>query len=116
MPDEDLPEYFDRDGRRITYETYGRLRLDRGYRSVAETIEHRYRVSTIWLGKDPRPNLCTIHGTAPRLFETLIFTPQGIINDLILTPYQRWYPTELEALTGHYKALRWLRGRRAVAN
>ncbi|MEV6071931.1 hypothetical protein AB0L82_35780 [Nocardia sp. NPDC052001] len=116
MPDDDLPKYFDRDGHRISYETYGRLRLDRGYRSVAETIEHRYRVSTIWLGKDPRPDLCSDPGNGPRLFETLIFTPQGIVNSVIHTPYLCWYPTELEALAGHYEALRWLRVRRAVAN
>ncbi|MEV6071914.1 hypothetical protein AB0L82_35695 [Nocardia sp. NPDC052001] len=54
MPDKDLTEYFDRDGHAIAQDGYELLHLVRGYRSVAEYVDDNYRISTRWLGKDPR--------------------------------------------------------------
>ena len=103
--------YYDRDGRPITPEEWGRLHADRVYQRIAATtIEHgahSYWISTVWLGMDHA------FGQGPsEIFETMVFPSwrepmRGLARllgergpDLNEEECER-YSTEAEARAGH---------------
>ena len=104
--------HYDREGRPITLEEWGRLHRDRTYQRIASTtIErgaHSYWVSTVWLGMD--------HGFGegpPVIFETMVFPAwsepmKGLATllgergpSLDEEEDTERYHTEAEALAGH---------------
>lgn len=81
--------YYDRQGNPISYEQWGELYADLGYKRIARREEGDILVSTVWLGMD--------HGFGvgnPLIFETMVF---GGDHD---GDCER-YTTEATALEGH---------------
>lgn len=87
-----MSEYYNRDGERITQLAWA-ASFDQD-RQVASTLLGDVRVSTVWLGINHN------WGDGPPLiFETMIF---GLADDDEVC----WrYPSEIEALRGHIKAI-----------
>lgn len=81
---------YDRQGRPISMDEWGRLLGDRRYKVVAQHQMGECMVSTVWLGFD--------HGwgdrPAPIIFETLVFG--GPLADEMVR-----YSTEAQAFEGH---------------
>lgn len=81
-----------------TLEEWAKFRDDFAHCIVAKDQVGPYRVSTIFLGHDPR----LLHEGPPALFETMIFGDGGPIDN-------RWfYHSWAEAEAGHREAVAWL--------
>ena len=94
-PDDNMPEYYNRQGREISMEQWVALGSDREYKILAVDDYGYAKVSTVWLGLnhafDPLQS--------PLIFETMIFG--GEFDG------ETWrYSTEKEALEGHANALK----------
>lgn len=85
--------YYDRQGKPITLEQWGKLMATEDYRVVARDHVGAFFVSTVWLGID--------HSFSPDgppvIFETMVFGPRDHPGD-----QEMWrYCTEEEARSGH---------------
>jgi hypothetical protein len=84
--------HYDREGRPISFEEWGRLFEDREYQRVARWERNGILVSTVWLGIDH-----AFGAGPPVIFETMVFGPHGMSDELD----QVRYCTEAEARAGH---------------
>ena len=89
-----MSDYYDRQGKPISLQTWAHLMEDREYCRVDETLVDNTRVSTVWLGIDYSFG----RGGAPIIFETMVFG-----GPMDQEPY-RW-STEQEAVDGHRMAV-----------
>lgn len=93
-------EMYDRDGKVIDLVTWSELHSNMDYRVVEQTVIGEYLVSTVWLGIDHS------YGDGPiKIFETMIFK-----NDDMDDLYCERYTTDLEAVTGHARAMEYAKG------
>lgn len=97
----EFPHFYDRLGNPISIERFGRLtQADFDYRRVALDYVGPFVVSTVWLGVDHGWG----HGSAPLIFETMVFTADGWerlgMADMLGRDCER-YSTEEQALRGH---------------
>jgi hypothetical protein len=84
-----MPDLYDREGKPIDYETWGRLFEDRDYQVLKQTQVGPHLVSTVWLGIDH-----SFGKGPPLIFETMIFGPSD--------QEEQWrFPSEAEALQHH---------------
>lgn len=85
---------FDRKGKPIDTEEWGRLSADLEYKVVARsTLQGGLAVSTVWLGLDHA------HGHGPPvIFETMVFPSWNNMSELDCHRYH----TEDEAFAGHW--------------
>lgn len=82
--------YFDRQGRPISLEEFGRLHSSPDdYKRVAKDEVGDVLVSTVWLGSNHN-----FYGGAPLIFETMVFGGK-------LDEEQARYVTEDQAIAGH---------------
>ena len=89
--------YYDRLGKEIDMERYGRLMQETpDYKIVKQTERYGILVSTVWLGMN--------HAFRPMspilIFETMIFSD----GSSQVFDYQERYTTEAQALEGHRRA------------
>ena len=87
---------YDKNGKRITLDTWASLNSDKDYKIVAFTKLDRAEVSTVWLGLDHN-----FMGSPPLIFETMVFPECDIC--------QR-YHTFKEAVIGHKKIVKFVCG------
>lgn len=88
-----LSKYYDRDSNEISHDRFMELQAKESYRVVKQEEVNDFYISTIWLGLD--------HGfgqSEPMIFETLVFTNDGIQGEMFR------YSTLDQAVKGH-KAL-----------
>jgi hypothetical protein len=86
--------HFDKQGRPITRDEYGRKMEDWDYKRVARTEIGKVVVSTVWLGLDHNH---TGRGP-PLIFETMVFGAKE-------EEHCERYSTQAEALDGHEAAV-----------
>lgn len=90
--------YYDRDGKLLSGEVWGRYLADVDQKRVALSYVGNKRISTVWLGID-----MAFHGGSPIIFETMVFSDDEDID------FQQRYATEEQALLGHLDVLRRLK-------
>jgi len=93
------PGYFDRNMNPISLDEWALKVEDMDYKFIRQETIGRYLISTIWMGIDHN-----FYGSAPLIFETMIFVDSKDPNDE-LHLYQARYTTEAQAITGHEEAV-----------
>jgi hypothetical protein len=89
--------FYDREGKPISLDEWGRLHEDKSYLRVGNTDLGPYWVSTVWLGVDHR-----FGDGPPVIFETMVFTTSARDEGRAGPEFDtRRYATEAEALAGH---------------
>jgi len=92
-------DYYDRFGKPLPdFVVFGRLFHDPAYQTVRKARVGGIRISTVWLGLDH-----SFGQGPPLIFETMVF------GDRMDEEYFR-YATEAEAIEGHYRMARRVRG------
>jgi hypothetical protein len=92
-----MNDFYDRTGKPLNLQEWGRLMEDVEYKRVAEAHIGPLWVSTVWLGSNHRFG----EGT-PLIFETMVFPQEGDWNEEICERYA----TEEEALAGHQRIVK----------
>lgn len=89
--------FYDREGKPISLQEWGRLHIDETYVRVTDTDLGPYWVSTVWMGT----NFGFGEGP-PIIFETMVFTTSARDEGHAGPEFDtRRYATEAEALAGH---------------
>ena len=84
---------FDKNGKEINYEEWGKLLEDKDYKIIKqETLPDGKKVSTVWLGLDHN-----FGEGEPLIFETMVFPSEGDFSDVDVERYS----TLEEAQKGH---------------
>jgi len=88
--------YYDMDGKPIDFPTWKKLFNDVPGRQIAEFVDARLRISTMWMGCDQNPS-----GSRPLIFETMIFVNEGADVAPEFDQSYWWWHTKEEAKEGH---------------
>lgn len=91
---------FDREGKKISLEKYGRLLDDPDYKIVQQEDVGPYWVSTVWIGVDHN----FFDSGPPIIFETMVFAGSAHKDKTGLLEFDMMrYATEEEARQGHFE-------------
>lgn len=86
--------YFDKQGKPITREEWGKLSEGEEYRVIRQEPVGDYCISTVWFGL----SVLTDDSSPLNIFETMVFVEGECL-------YRCSYSTEQEALDGHMHAV-----------
>lgn len=107
---DDVLAYYDREGKKISMQRWGRLMEDHSYRIVQQEDIGPYAVSTVWLGLDHN----YVREGPPIIFETMVFATAERDDPKHKGLHEfddacwRW-PTEAEARQGHSEIMTLIR-------
>jgi len=88
-------KYYDKTGKEITEEEFGKLFTNPFYKIISRTkLPDGKIVSTVWLGLNH-----SIDENKPLIFETMVFPNEDDFHEL----YCERYSTEQEAIEGHLR-------------
>lgn len=95
-------DFFDKNGKGITLEEWGKLRESFDYCRIGHTYVwwRNLRISTIWLGMNHAWD-----GQEIKIFETMVFKGRNSYDDIACVRYT----TEAEAIAGHEAIVRKVR-------
>lgn len=97
--------FYGRDGKPLEggMSEWGKFHADSNYKIIKQeyTADHKYWVSTVWLGLDH-----SFGGTIPVIFETMVFGAEANKDGFRPDYATSRYSTEQQALAGHAELLK----------